>query len=284
MSSVRESLFLSRINQALDRACRYYKLDPDNLWSSWCKEAKKGFLKGSNTVGLPTPAILRYGGDVNNVMVDSRCLIDHINNVISIGHVNNSQLLQNKNKLNDIHHALTVQTPRTMDFLIKKVSYIESTVRRLEDAFVGSPHAPTKPPPVSALPGSLSPDFPVGYKRDKDHADWQNEEFQNPLKKLFCKVKRAVRLVLLFSDSYPQPNLPKAAIRGLAEAAEKELRVALGAKENDTLSMHTIETKKLKNQVKTLEESRKLPLDIREDVQNWWWNKKALQNINPVSW
>ncbi|CAB9507712.1 hypothetical protein (Partial), partial [Seminavis robusta] len=253
MSSVQESLFLSRINQALDRACRYYKLDPDNLWSSWCKEAKKGFLKGSNTVGLPTPAILRYGGDVNNVMMDSRCLIDHINNVISIGHVNNSQLLQNKNKLNDIHHALTVQTPRTMDFLIKKVSYIESTVRRLEDAFVGSPHAPTKPPPrVRAARFSVSSkglqayktlsslttaffveDFPAGYKRDKDHADWQNEEFQNPLKKLFCKVKRAVRLVLLFSDSYPQPNLPKAAIRGLAEAAEKELRVALGAKEND---------------------------------------------------
>ena len=152
---------------------------------------------------------------------------------VSMASANNSQLLQNKNKLNDLHHALTIQTPHTMDFLIKKVSYIESAVRRLKEAFVRQPHRPTKPPPrvcaarfsisrkglsayktLSALTTAfLVEDFAAGYARDKTTADWQNKEFREPLQKLFSKVKRAVWLVLLFSDSYPKPNFPKDAIR-----------------------------------------------------------------------
>lgn len=228
-------------------------------------------------------------------MLDARCFIDHLNTLTSMASANNSQLLQNKNKLNDLHHALTIQTPRTMDLLIKKVSYIESAVRRLEDAFVGQLHRPTKPPArVRAARFSVSSkglqayktlsalttaffveDFATGYARDKTTADWQNKEFREPLTRLFSKVKRAVRLVLLFSDSYPKPNFPKDAIRSVSEAAEKELRPALGACESDTLSPSTIEKKPFAEQVKALETSRQLPPDTPEDMKKWWWKKKS---------
>ena len=84
MSTVRESLFLSRINQALERVCRYDDLDQHHLFSSWCKEARKFFLKGSNAVALPTETILRYGGDINDVTLDARCFIDHLNTLFSM--------------------------------------------------------------------------------------------------------------------------------------------------------------------------------------------------------
>lgn len=91
--------------------------------------------------------------------------------------------------------------------------------------------------------------------------------------------QRAVWLVLLFCDSCPKPNLPKDAIRGMAEAAEKELCIALGVGESNALSPSTIE-KKCVEQVKALETSRKLPRDTPDE--KWWWKNKSSQ-INTCS-
>ena len=60
----------------------------------------------------------------------------------------------------------------------------------------------------------------------------------------------------------------------MSEAAEKELRRALGARESDTLSPITIEKKPFVEEVKALETSRQLPPDTPEDMKKWWWNNK----------
>lgn len=183
-----------------------------------------------------------------------------------------------------------------MDFLIEKVSHIESAVRRLEDAFVGSPHQPTKPParvcaarfsvsseglqahktPSALTTAFFAEDFRAGHERDKNSLEWQQDQkFSKSLCGLFSKVKRAVRLVLLFSDSHPQPNFSKDVVRDLVEAVEKQMRLALGVGERVTLSPSTIEKKPLNESVKVLESSRELPPDTSEDVEKWWWNKKS---------
>ena len=168
---------------------------------------------------------------------------------------------------------------------------IEKSIHRLEKHLIGE--NPSTTHPVSStgiirfsvssksLPkyASLSEvttaffvgDYRAGYALDTRSQHWEELDPQGrrSIRNKFTTIKRAVKMVLLYADSYPETN-DKDTIKGIATTAEKRLREALNFEEGKTLSIYKLE-KQLKT-TKELEKQRKLPDNTPDDIRKFFNN------------
>jgi hypothetical protein len=148
-SAVRDNLFISRINQAIQKAIDLdeFDLQFQNPLHNWCKEARKAFIS-RNAPGLPIETFRLYGIDPNGrgILMDTRNLIDHFNALASVAQANHMELQHHRHLLNDIRSAINVESKITSSFIVERMFNIEKSLRRLEENLIGE--APKPPTPL----------------------------------------------------------------------------------------------------------------------------------------
>ena len=294
-TSVRDNLFLSLIDQALAKA----HADPmGTKFSKWVREAKRAFLT-RNAPALPIKTIPLYGGPlgIEGILMDTRCLVDHYNQLASIAQTNHMELQHQKHTLNDIRNAFNVESKITSSHVVERIINIEKSIRRLEEHLVPIGGIPRPTPThsrgligfhisIKKLPKLASltdttvaffvDDYPGGYKKDINSPYWEELDSQErkSLRNKFSTVKRAVRMVLLHADSYPlmpeNPSQYKNVIRDIATTAEARIRETMGFDDKTIISRHKLEKQLKLPEVKKHEKTLKLPEDTPEDIRNFF--------------
>ncbi|CAB9508633.1 expressed unknown protein [Seminavis robusta] len=298
-SSVRDNLFLSRVNQALEKAVGN---DRDLIFSNWVGEARRAFLS-RNAPGLPIGTFPLYGGDPGGrgILMDTRCFTDHFNALASIAQANHMRLQSLEHKVNDIRSAFNVESKITSSFIVDRLFNIQKSVRRLEENLIGAQTpapAPTLPKallrfsrsgPSEGAPVSLTEatigffydNYPAGYELDKRSPSW--EEFDSNKKKALGSklntIRNAVRVVLLHADSCPLKQNSseywnKADIRGIAREAEKRvcealetLRLNASVQDCKTITISNLERAMKDPKWKEYEKSLVLPANTPDDIR-----------------
>jgi hypothetical protein len=292
-SSVRDNIFINRINQALEKACG----GNDLMFTKWVCEARKAFLS-RNAPGLPIEAFPLYGGsaDGRGILMDTRCFTDHFNALASVAHANHMELQQHRHTLNDIRNAFNVESKITSSFIVEKLFNMEKSIRRLENHLIGETPTPVTPPrskgvirfsvSSKSLPkyASLSEvttaffvdDFCAGRELDLKSPSWAELDSQQKksLRNKFTSIKRAVRMILGYADSFPlMPNNPsqyKNIVREIATAAEKRIRDALGFDDDTIISMYKLEKQLKLPAMKEVEKSLSLPDNTPGDMRKFF--------------
>lgn len=116
-------------------------------------------------------------------------------------------------------------------------------------------------------------DYRTGYALESKSPSWNELDTQEKksLRNKFSTIKRAVRIVSLYADSYPL--IPKKDVaREIAAVAEKRLRVALGFDDKTTISIYKLENQLKLPGMKELEKSLKLPDNTPEDARKFFNN------------
>lgn len=140
-STVWDNLFLSRLDQALEKACG---CDRDRMFSNWVSEARKAFLS-RNAPGPPTEPFRFCGGDSHDILMDPRCFTDHFNAVASTAQANHMELQHHRHPLNDILNGFNVESKITSSLIVDGLFNIKKLVRRLEENLMGAPKPATPP-------------------------------------------------------------------------------------------------------------------------------------------
>jgi len=285
-SSLRDHLFLCRVNQALEKA-RVCK----DMFGNWIVEARRAFLS-RNIPGIPIGKFSLYDGgkDGNPILMDPRCFVDHFNALALVTQSIHMDLQHQKHMLNDIRKSLGTERAINNDYIIGKIYNMDKSIRRLENHLMGEakPTATTLSSSSSGvirfsvsskgLTNQMSvadvtvafffDNHPVGWKLDKESDSWSDVDIseRKRLRNHFSAIKRAVRMVLMHADSYPSiPNDPlqyKESIRRIATAAEERIR-------NDLCFGNRIITIYKLNghsEMKNLEKSLKLPENTPEEA------------------
>jgi len=102
-AAVWDNLFVSRVNQALERACRD-DLSQDRLPEAWVGEARKAFLT-RNAPALPMETLCLCDPEGNGHVMDSRCFADHFNALAGTTQENHMELQHHRHLLDDIRSA-----------------------------------------------------------------------------------------------------------------------------------------------------------------------------------
>lgn len=110
-----------------------------------------------------------------------------------------------------------------------------------------------------------------GYIQETGSQHWNELDAQarKSIRNKFTTVKRAVKMVLLHADSYPETK-DKDEIRGIAIPAEKRLREALKFDGEKPLSMYRLE-KELKRS-NSLEKACELPDNTPDEMRKFFLN------------
>ena len=300
-SSVRDNLFICRVNRALLKVGGVPN-SQDSLdsftheFSSWVREARRAFA-ARNAPGLPIEVLRSYDASFGKrFLMDTRCLVDHFNALASVAQASHMELQHQRHMLNDIRQAFNVESKITSRFIVDRISNIERSVRRLEDHFIGEAPKPAASPPSKgiirfsisskSLPRSASlseatiaffaDDYRAGYTLDLNSPSWDelDKEGKKKLRNKFGTIKRAVRMVLQHADSYPllpedQLQQYKEVVRGIATTAENRIHQALGF-EDKPLSIYKLEKELARPAVKEWEKTLKLPGNTPEDVRKFF--------------
>jgi len=303
-SAVRDNLFISRVDQALEKTCGQ---DRDSMFRSWISEARKAFLS-RNAPGLPIETFPLYGGDGKGFMMDTRCFTDHFNALASTAQANHMELQQQRHTLNDIRNALTTESKITNSFIVERLFNIEKSVRRLETHMIGEAAKPSPVPSKGIIRFSISSkslpkyasladvttaffvdDYRAGYAFDTKSQSWNELDSQGKksLRNKFATIKRAVRMVLLHADCYPvvdenHPSQYKDVIKGIVTPAEKRLREALGFDDDKTLSIYKLEKELKQPAAKELGKSLKLPDNTPDDARKFFNSSLGLILVNQI--
>jgi hypothetical protein len=146
-TAIRDNLFISRVNQALEKV----NGDLNELvFSKWVCEARKAFLS-RNAPGLPIETFRVYGGEPGRgILMDTRTLIDHFNALASVVQANHMELQHQRHVLNDIQNAFNVESKITSSsFIVERLFNMEKSLRRLEENLIPQVTTPVTPPPTS---------------------------------------------------------------------------------------------------------------------------------------
>ena len=261
-SAVRDNIFLSCVNQALEKACAIDCYDDDLnckddlMFGKWCNEARQAFLS-RNAPGLPVETFCLCGDDADGrgILMDTRTLIDHFNAFASVVQANHMELQRQRHVLNDIRNAFNVESKITSSFIIERLFKMEKSMQRLERELVGEPPASASPSSKGVQSYSVSirklaksapltkvttrffvDNYPAGYQKCMKSPAWDESDGDERRKcsQRFSSIKKAVRVVLSHSDSFrlkptnPAPGQHKDVIHGIATKAEERIREAFG--------------------------------------------------------
>ena len=251
-------LFVARIKEKL-----YLAGATDAIFEEWKKETRLGFFNRN----LPALAITNYPrhlGDVSNpfhqVMLDPRCFVDHINALSAhyqALHNLSCQQTTDIRQLTGLVRGLQGQVQKQtelLDFLVAGRNQQQIAVP-VSPSAAGSP-SKNSTDLLEASPASYVKRFSVGfsalgqrctisdrfvfffaemakagYEKDKDTAGVSQEE-KKKTRNDFTRLKRTVKIMLLFCESYPSPRPTNAAdlqqwlsdLRRMAVEAENSLR------------------------------------------------------------
>ena len=290
----------------------------DDVFDAWRKEVRVGFFNRN----LPALAIQRFPhhlGDVNNpfsqVMMDPRCFMDHFNSLSAHYMGLHRQSCQQQTSIGNL--TILVQNLQaqvhTQNQLLERVTLaleggnqiVSTTAIPVSPSTAGSP---SKSPPekdyikrfsvgYNALGKgcSISERFQFffstrardGYERDKIHETTSNvdDATKKKIRNDFTRLKKTVKLMLLFCDSYPteRPSGDAAALskwltslRELGDNAESQIRQILFPGEAEkTVSQSALTATSTKNIVKEWEKERSLPGDTPEEIRQWFAGERV---------
>ena len=170
---------------------------------------------------------------------------------------------------------------------------MERSLRRLEENLIGETPKPDAPPKKGVIRFSISSqclprsasltestiaffadDYVTRYTLDTKSPSWneKDDREKKSLRNKFSLLKRAVRLVLLHSDSFPikpkNPTRYKEMIREIATKAEERIRRALAFDDSAKITIYKIE-KQLKL-AKDLETSQQLPDNTPDEYRKFF--------------
>lgn len=176
--------------------------------------------------------------------------------------------------------------------MFENLQKVMKSVERIENRVVGqtsgpdTPRSGPRPPQDGVIKFSISSkgltkqmsvadvtvaffidNYPAGFILDKESDSWNdlNVQEKRRIRNLFGTIKRAVRIVLLHSDSYPlTPD--KETIRRVAYDAENRIRrdLEFGKK---SVSIYTLTQH---DNIKELEKTLKLPDNTPEDARKFF--------------
>ncbi|KAL7560641.1 hypothetical protein ACA910_001325 [Epithemia clementina (nom. ined.)] len=110
--------------------------------------------------------------------------------------------------------------------------------------------------------------FPVGFALDKDSTSWNDDPNEKRhLRNLSAWIQRAVRMVLMHSNSYP-PSVDKETVSRIASLAKERIRVEIGF-DSKTITMYKLCRHE---RTKELEKSMSLPSNNPEEMQRFFKN------------
>lgn len=221
------------------------------VFNEWKKQVAIGFFN-RNLPGLPISNYPKHLGDkkhhFHQVMMDPRCFVDCMNQQINLQLGLHSQnqliinLLQDQLRQERVHNKdLSAKldkllyhdsNPNTTANEEKKVGYdilrFSISTRNWKD----------RPSIADLFFYFFSDNCRAGFEKDKQHYSWSimSPPDKKRWKNLFQRLKRTVKLMLYFCDSYPiQKNASldgvtsfKKEVRQLASDAEKRIRHSLG--------------------------------------------------------
>ena len=295
----------------------------NNVFDAWRKEVQVGFFN-RNLPALAIQNFPRHLGDVSNpfhqVMVDPRCFIDHFNSLAAHYMGLHSQVSQQQTaigNLTSLVRNLQGQVQSQNDLLARLTVLLETgqpTVHPVSPSVSGSP---AKLSPSSSTDGStveayvkrfsvaartlgkgcsISDRFVfffaecarAGYEKDKAVADIDAKE-RTKIRNDFTRLKRTVKLMLLFCDSYPgeRPSDPAelpdwlASVRLLGCSAEASIKQRLYPDQPEkVMSQSAIAAKNVTNKIKEWEDSasvehRTLPGNMPEETREWFSTERT---------
>lgn len=221
--------------------------------------------------------------------MDPRCFVDHFNALASVTQSTHAIVQQLRHKLNDTSEELSCER-RMRFFHHDSLHAMASSLGRLETHLMGE--APRTPPhPKGVIKFSIaskgltnqmsltdvtvaffSENYIAGFKLDKESENWKDLDAQERkrLRNHFATIERAVRMVLLHSDSCPStpedPSKFKEAVRRIAAAAEERIR------NNPCFGDKTITIHRLKHHpdLRKFETSLGLPENTPENARKFF--------------
>lgn len=121
-SSIRNHLFICRVEQALEKA----SVDKPTF-QNWCKCARDAFLS-RNIPGIPVGKFALYGGKGSDICMDPRCFVDHFDALASVTQSTHVIVQHLHHQLNDVVEILREDERSMRSHLLDMMS----SVRRLE--------------------------------------------------------------------------------------------------------------------------------------------------------
>lgn len=286
-SAVRDSLFLNRVERALEKVDKHAKVS----FQYWTSEAKQAFLH-RNLPAIAIENFALYHDDpsafANEVCLDPRCLIDHFNVMASTLQATHMIALGTKHAMSDLLRR-SIKQEEINSLLVKKLFAMERDTKELKDHLLGGAPERVEPPspPAACTRFSVSnktlsngatltdttvaffmEDHPAGYELDKKSLAWKDmdERVKKTLKNRFGSIKRAVKVILAHSDSYPTTT-DRESIRRIAALAEERLRAIFKEK---ALTIHKLEKLLRQPEFKLMEKSLELPLDTPVEMKKFF--------------
>jgi hypothetical protein len=275
-------LFVCRVKQALEKvgAC-------STMFENWQLNARTAFMS-RNIPGIPIEKFPLYGGNIEDIRMDPRCFVDHFNALASVTQCIQLELQHQKHLINDLRASSRVELT-SYDYVIRKVCSMNKSIQRIENHLMGeAPRPDASPSSEGTIKFSISSkgltnqmsladvttaffadNYPAGFALDKASDSWSDLDIteRKRLRNQFGNIKRAVRMVLMHSDSYPlipeDPSQYKEVIRRIATTAEERIR-------NDfSFGNRNISVYKLTSHpaMKELEKTLKLPENTPEDAR-----------------
>ena len=280
-----DHLFICRVKKALDRA-----QVGEVQFDGWISESRSAFMS-RNIPGIPIEKFPLYGGKGDQIMMDPRCFVDHFNVLASVTQNINVNVQRLQHMVNDIRR--NQQSERLLgSIMYEDFHRVMKSVERLEKYVVGHtkevPSTPTQHDVIrfsissKALTNRMSltdvtiaffvDNYETGFILDKKSDMWGDLDLseRKRLRNLFFTIKRAVRMVLMHADAYPEkPECItdyKEVVRKIAQPAEERIRNELG------FGKKTISIYKLTSHpsIKTLEKSLKLPENTPEHANKFF--------------
>ena len=298
VSPVKENLFLSRLAQALAKV-NDEEWNDKHILAYWKDEATEAFLsRNGNAIPIQMFPLYKTTGPttIPNFTMDSRCFVDHFNELASVTRSNQMELQRHRHLLNDMHYGLVgIETQLTNKYVLDKLHNLEIMFQRLEGALQlqlpPPPALPAYPPPgqirftvlcnqlskrpsvVEVMTGFFLEDYRASYALEKKSPWWQDKpkSEREAVVKKFCLYKRIAKVVLGHADAYPlRSSKPsdRAVITGILTVAENKLRERLGIAETGLLTVSKLE-KQLAG-LKDYEQSLELPTDTPLDMRDFF--------------
>jgi hypothetical protein len=225
---------------------------------------------------------------VNCDRMDPRCFVDHFNALASVTQNIHMNVQRLQHTVNDIRRNQQCGSI-VESFMLKNFHKVMRSVERIENRVVeqvpesGAPRLTqdgvikfsisskglTNQTSLTDVTVAFFTDnYPAGFALDKDSDSWKDLDLteRKKLRNHFGTIKRAVRMVLMHTDSFPPPRPDgsseswKESLRGTATAAEQCIRedFSFGDK---TISIYKLTSHPL---MKYLEKSLKLPENTPE--------------------
>jgi len=296
-STVSNNPFICRIVQATER------VSAEKSFLIWVKEARQAFLQ-RNMPAIPIKNFSLYSGspfDGKEMLMDPRCFVDHFNIMATTVQSLHMKVLRQGHVINSIQHG-QVADKNTLKFMVEEMYNTGQIVRRLETNLIGAvttpaPVTPQKKRPLRFSTSSktlsknasltetttafFADDYKAGYELDTKSLEYKEMDApeKKSLRNKFSSIKRAVRAVMMYADSYPQesedeaPSHYKEKVRRIASAAEERIRddfEEFKDKKDKIITIYKLEKVLKRQEIKELERTWTLPEDAPEEARKFF--------------